>query len=59
MIIADAAQGHEADPGPETNQVSEKCFSKLRISKGVGHFGARINIKINISQYNIHLTFIF
>ena len=55
MIIADAAQGHEADPGPETDQVSEKCFPKLGISKGVGNFGARNSIKINISQYTTYL----
>ena len=58
MFIADAAQGHKADPGPQTNQVSKKCVAKLRISKRVGYFGVRFNIEINISQHNILLTFI-
>ena len=52
MFVADAAQGHEAGPGPETNQVSQKCVAEFRIFKRVGSFGNRFNIEINISQFS-------
>ena len=52
MFVADAAQGHEARPGPETNQVSQKCVAEFRIFKRVGSFGNRFNIEINISQFS-------
>ena len=58
MFIADAAQGHEAGPGTQANQVSQKCVAKFRIFIRVGSYGNRFNIEINISQHNIHLTFI-
>ena len=52
MFVADAAQGHEAGPGTQANQVSQKCVAELRIFKRVGSFGNRFNIEINISQFS-------
>ena len=52
MFVTDAAQGHEAGPGPQANQVSQKCVAEFRIFKRVGSFGNRFNIEINISQFS-------
>ena len=50
MFVTDAAQGHEAGPGPQTNQVSQKCVAEFRIFKRVGPVRNRFNIEINIPQ---------
>ena len=50
MFVTDAAQGHEAGPGTQANQVSQKCVAEFRIFKRVGRFRNRLNIEINISQ---------
>ena len=50
MFVTDAAQGHEAGPGAQANQVSQKRVAEFRIFKRVGPFRNRFNIEINISQ---------
>ena len=52
MFVTDAAQGHEAGPGTQANQVSQKCVAEFRIFKRVGRFRNRLNIEINISQFS-------
>ena len=52
MFVTDAAQGREAGPGPQADQVGQKCVSELGIFTRIGPFRNRFNIEINISQFS-------
>ena len=50
IYVADAAQGHEAAPGPQADQGGQECVAQLGVFKRIGPFRIRFNIEINISQ---------